>query len=274
MASGDTISCRLCAGPAQWLWSRRVLGRHDVGYYQCRLCGSLQTEAPFWLDDAYAPAGAGYDTGACQRSIDCALALSTAFELIGLDRDGAFLDFGAGAGLFARMMRDRGWDFYAHDKYARPYFMDRFEAAPHDRAWEAVTAFEVFEHLPAPADVLPEILSKARSLVIFTTSLWQDQGPDWPYLNPLEGQHVFFYSEGALEATARRHGFGYRELGFAKCFYRPQIEARLEVLRKIDLSRRAFERLLQHMQQPYVHCGRDSAELMARKLRETPATGG
>ena len=44
--SGAAFACRLCGGPATYLFSKTVLGRYDAGYFQCSRCGLTQTEEP------------------------------------------------------------------------------------------------------------------------------------------------------------------------------------------------------------------------------------
>ena len=55
--------CRLCGGPAQRRFSRIILGVHDVAYFQCVACHSLQTQKPYWLESAYQHNLAQLDTG-------------------------------------------------------------------------------------------------------------------------------------------------------------------------------------------------------------------
>lgn len=52
------------------------------------------------------------------------------------------------------------------------------------------------------------MLSLGADLIVFTTQPYEGQGPDWHYLIPCSGQHVFFYSERALAQVGEK--FGYR----------------------------------------------------------------
>ena len=54
--------CRLCGAAAEPTCVQRVLGRHDVRYYRCPACDLMQTEPPYWLDEAYARTGPSLDT--------------------------------------------------------------------------------------------------------------------------------------------------------------------------------------------------------------------
>ena len=40
-----------------------ILGVHDVAYFQCVACHSLQTQKPYWLESAYQHNLAELDTG-------------------------------------------------------------------------------------------------------------------------------------------------------------------------------------------------------------------
>lgn len=257
-----TTKCRLCAGPTKYLWRRLILRKYDVAYFQCETCGSLQTEAPYWLDEAYSYNGTASDTGACQRSLEGSLAMSAILELLEFRPDSACLDYGAGMGLYARLMRDRGWNYLAYDKYALPYYMDKFRAEPTDRKWEMISAFEVFEHLPRPGDTLRLILEAAKDYVFFATELWNvrwgAQAQSWHYLSTDDGQHVFFYTHEALEMIAQMHGYEFHNLGFVMCFARPDAREKISLLKHPDFGQRILQAFLNHQQNPYQYANADS----------------
>jgi hypothetical protein len=254
--------CRLCAGPTKQVWRHMILGKYDVGYFECDICGSLQTDEPYWLEEAYADSGTGFDTGACQRSFDCTLAMSAALELIGFPRNSECLDYGAGTGIYARMMRDRGWSYFAHEKYASPYYMDKFRAEPEDKKWAMISAFEVFEHLPTPSETFDLILGSAKDYVFFTTDLWERQGHDWVYLTPIQGHHIFFYTRRALEMAALKYCYEFHDLGFVKCFARPDSREKLSLLKRPDFGQQILHAFLRHQQNPYQYAARDHADLV------------
>src|SRR5262249_51230365 len=157
----------------------------------CTACGSLQTEPPYWLAEAYRTQGTDMDTGAAQRSLELAMRTTGLLGLLSWQRDRVALDYGAGMGLFARLMRDRGFNFFAYDRYLSPFYMDQFRADdPATLKPDLITAHEVVEHLADPAAELPAIFGRGADLVLVTTELFNDQGPDWRYLAPENGQHV------------------------------------------------------------------------------------
>jgi hypothetical protein len=232
MTGTKNVPCRLCGGETAIAFKKLVLGRHDVAYHRCADCGSLQTDIPFWLQEAYAIPGVHIDVGCASRTVKNWLGLSTMLDRLSFPRDAVALDFGAASGLLARLMRDIGYNFQSHDKFAVPSFttyhnIDSIKTT-HP---QLVTAFEVFEHLPSPRDELAEVLSLGAPLVAFTTWFCDGQTEDWIYLVPECGQHVFFYSEEAFRAFAGRHGYTLLTSSFFHVLYVPgaftseQIEA-------------------------------------------------
>ena len=45
--------CRLCKGGQKYSFSKKILNKYHVDYFKCSECGSLQTEYPYWIDEAY-----------------------------------------------------------------------------------------------------------------------------------------------------------------------------------------------------------------------------
>lgn len=116
------------------------------------------------------------------------------------------LDFGGGHGMFTRIMRDKGFDFYWRDKYAENIFARGFEFPSNEKV-EVVTAFEVFEHLEDPLGDIEEMLNSGRN-VIFSTVLLPDKIPqpdDWWYYGFDHGQHIAFYSKQTLNYIAEKY---------------------------------------------------------------------
>src|SRR5690349_19486614 len=93
------ISCRLCGGTAVLAFRKTMLGKYDVGFFRCGNCESLQSEKPYWLDEAYSPAVDAIDTGAAQRVLHC---FALAHIVIRMLHCRTALDFGGGSGLLCR----------------------------------------------------------------------------------------------------------------------------------------------------------------------------
>jgi len=273
VSGGDWAPCRLC-GAAAHFWNRkRLLNRYDVSYYLCSQCGSLETEEPYWLDVAYDVTGVGDDVGAAQRTIDVVLKTSALLDRVRMPATANCIDFGGGLGLFTRMMRDRGFNFFSYDQYAQPFFSDRYSLRSlAGTAPAVVTAFEVLEHFSSPADDLPQLFESRPALVIATTELFMGQGPDWPYFAEGTGQHVFFYSRPALNRIARRFRYALALCGGMIVFVgiaeleRLGISAKRAIaeLRMFSpgdrLMRYGLGLFVKHQQDPSEHILRDVAE--------------
>lgn len=206
--------CRLCAGPCAKAFDAEVLGRYQVGYYVCEQCGSLQTETPYWLDEAYAIPGVHIDVGQAARVIATWVRLCLFLERLNFPKAAECVDYGGSTGLLARLMRDIGYGFQPYDRYANCTFANYFKVSDFaDCRPKLITAFEVLEHFPQPAQSLQEILNKQSDLIIFSTMFYEKQGRDWFYLVPFCGQHVFFYDEIGLARFVQTFGYDLAKAG-------------------------------------------------------------
>jgi hypothetical protein len=182
----------------------QVLSRHQVHYFRCDYCGFIQTEPPYWLDDAYAAAITKSDLGLVGRNVVfsavCKALISHFF-----DATARFADYGGGYGLFVRLMRDEGYDFYRYDKYCDNLFAEGLDALRPDLpSYELVTALEVFEHLVNPLEEIGHMLQFSRN-IFFTTELVPPNNPrpnEWPYYGLEHGQHVSLYTARTLKTIA------------------------------------------------------------------------
>ena len=202
------VACKICSEAAQTLGTFKVLGKYSVEYFRCQSCNFVQTEDPYWLRDAYAAALSKNDVGLVWRNLHYAkITRSLLSTLIG--SSGSFLDYGGGSGLFVRLMRDRGLDFYWSDKYAENLLAKGFSSSDRNKdQYACVTAFEVFEHLADPINEVEQILRFSKN-IIFTTALVPSNNPGpehWWYYGLEHGQHIALYSKKTLEVMANKLG--------------------------------------------------------------------
>jgi hypothetical protein len=193
---------------------QKILYKFDVTYFICSKCEYVQTEEPYWLEEAYSSALSALDVGAVRRNKRFEVIIPAIVQMH-FNPEGKFVDYGSGHGLFVRLMRDRGYDFHWSDKYAENLFARGFEYVNTDKPVEAVTAFEVFEHLVKPCEEIAGIIN-ISSNVIFSTVLMPRSKPKpghWWYYTPETGQHIGIYSETTLRWIAKEHGLHFASNG-------------------------------------------------------------
>lgn len=204
------ISCNICNGITTEFAKTLIRKKRTARFLRCSNCGFIFVENPTWLSEAYAQPIDPSDTGYVWRNLWARDKMRDCIES-DLNPNGRFLDYAAGYGIFVRLMRDAGYDFRWSDLYCPNLFARGFEAPePLTGPYEAVTAFEVFEHLTNPTEEMKK-LSAITSCLIFSTKLVSEPAPkpdDWWYYGLENGQHIAFYSRKSLESLAAR--FGYR----------------------------------------------------------------
>ncbi len=200
-----TESCPVCGGHRDAVFSKRLLGRYDVSYLYCADCGLLQTEEPYWLEEAYSDAIADADTGLLARNTRLSRKCASLFYFL-FPKAGQFVDNAGGYGVLTRLMRDYGFDCYWHDKYCQNMFARGFEASSEQSNCAAVTAFEVLEHIQDPVEFIRTQLAQYGSDTLFlSTELYKDKPPeDWWYYATDTGQHISFYQARTLSRIAEQ----------------------------------------------------------------------
>ncbi|MCE5195251.1 MAG: methyltransferase domain-containing protein [Nitrospiraceae bacterium] len=199
--------CPVCNSMREVKFTAQILKKYNVNYLYCRKCGLLQTEKPYWLDEAYSNAISNADTGLLTRNINISKKLSALLYFC-FDRDGRYLDVAGGYGILTRLMRDIGFDFYWADQYCQNLFAQKFTIAEAEKSFSAITAVEVFEHLNDPIQFIRKCLSQmSTKTIIFSTVLFEGEPPapnDWWYYSFATGQHVSFYQRRTLFAIAEK----------------------------------------------------------------------
>jgi hypothetical protein len=202
------MKCKACGSHSEHFSNAVLLKKFDVKYYRCGNCGFVQTEEPHWLSAAYSSAISGLDAGLLSRNLFLSKVTKAVIDLF-FDKHGRFLDYGGGYGIFVRMMRDKGFDFYRYDKYCQNLFAKYFDIGLDSlMSCELVTAFEVFEHFENPSDDIKDLL-RHSSNILFSTELFPASLPKpgkWGYYGLDHGQHISFYTKKSLEEIAQRHG--------------------------------------------------------------------
>lgn len=205
-------NCKICDHEVKSLFNALILNKYKVQYYKCVNCGFIQTEPPFWLQEAYSSAITKQDVGLLMRNLFISPILSCLINHY-FDRNRNFIDYGGGYGVLTRIMRDQGYRFANYDTYCENIFSKGFdETMPNECPdYELLTSFEVFEHLVDPASELEKML-KWSSNIFFSSELQPpvvNSPNDWWYIMPETGQHIAFYTAKSLQLLGEKFGLNY-----------------------------------------------------------------
>ncbi len=209
------MKCKICNGESVHLFNAKVLTKYNADYFQCSNCAFVFPEEPYWLEESYQNALNIEDTGVLQRNLKFRNVL-TPVLLYMFGKQGKYLDWGGGYGVFTRLMRDKGLDFYWDDKYAVNVLARGFEYNQTIKI-DALTSFEVFEHLLNPIETIEEMLG-ITDTIIFSTELISNPPPtsgDWWYYSFQHGQHIAFYSRETIAFIAGKYGLHYYSNGYS-----------------------------------------------------------
>lgn len=216
------MQCRVCGSEAAPLFDTVVLHRHKVTYFECPTCAFVQTEDPYWLEEAYSSAFTTTDTSTIRRSLILGKS-AMALLYFAFNAQGKFVDYAGGYGTLARLMRDVGFDFYSTDLYAENFMAKGFDATP--GRYELATAFECFEHFVYPGQELEKILAYSDN-IFFTTQPCPTPAPaikDWWYYSPHHGQHIALYRPKTLAYLGQQYGLHYHRILNYHLFTRKRI---------------------------------------------------
>ncbi len=198
--------CRLCNGLLASQFSLKILGKYDIEYSECVDCHSLQTETPYWLDEAYGSKNlSNLDTGAVQRNLHNLAACYTILRLLNAKN---VIDIGGGDGLLCRMLRDLNINCYVKDKYATPTYAQGFTEQDFN-APDLIIGFELLEHYSNPSNDLDDLFFHSPKALLLSTAIYSNENKDWWYLAPESGQHVFFYSRKSIEMIAIKYNYAF-----------------------------------------------------------------
>lgn len=111
------MQCKICYRDNHSIFNANILNKYDIKYYHCSKCGFVQTEEPYWLGEVYNESINISDTGIMFRNLYLSK-ISTLIIFVFFNKNKKYLDFAGGYGVFTRLMRDIGFDFYWKDKYS------------------------------------------------------------------------------------------------------------------------------------------------------------
>jgi hypothetical protein len=189
------LRCGACAKAPMIFYGRELL--------HCRSCGHLQIAIPIGAKKYNEDYCHKYDcyekTVLGKRINDVRWGLVESHLLEGSTR---VLDWGCGNGSFIRSAPDgwyvRGYDINPHSGYS-----DNAELAT--EPWEAVTMWDVLEHMVYPYEFINELKTNFLFLVVPDTAGIRGTIYDWKHYRTDEHQHYF--SLASLTIMLERAGF-------------------------------------------------------------------
>lgn len=199
------MKCIICNQESQYVFDAKILNKYEIKYYQCPDCKFLHTEQPFWLDEAYSESINISDTGILLRNLNLSK-ITTLLIFFFFDKNKKYLDFAGGYGIFTRLMRDIGFDFFWKDKYSTNLVARKFEFNTKDSI-ELITSFESFEHFADPILEIERMLSISKT-ILFSTDVFENEVPgtsEWAYYGLSHGQHISFYTIETLTYIANKY---------------------------------------------------------------------
>lgn len=200
------MKCKICKSKSNNIFKTIVLNRYDVRYYKCPICEFIQTEKPYWLNEAYKYPLVDLDVGLVSRNINMSKEI---YKIItqSLTYQNKFLDFAGGNGMFVRIMRDMGLNLYYYDKYPSNIFAKNFEIKKLNskNKYEAIVALEVFEHFVNPMQEISKLFKHTNTIILSTEIIPKKllkNVDEWWYFIPEVGQHIAFYSQNTFRNIA------------------------------------------------------------------------
>ena len=182
-----------------------------IDYYLCPDCGfcfapDFASRSPAWFkENIYNGDYAKYDPEALgARAAYSARMLINAYSFA--RKDIWHLDYGCGKGHLTQLLQKAGFDSTGYDPFyhvAEPSPLNKFNL---------ITAYEVFEHVPWPLDLLDTLLFYLENpgVIIFSTLVSDGEivpglPLDWWYAAPRNG-HISLFSTKSLQHLAASRG--------------------------------------------------------------------
>lgn len=209
------VKCKICNSNSSFFDKNSVLNKYEANYFRCENCKFIQIENPFWLKESYEDVINSTDVGYVYRNVRLAKIVYLLI-FISFNKKAKFLDYGGGYGLFVRLMRDYGFDFYWDDLYCDDIFAKNFELSNlKSETFELLTAFELFEHLLNPIEEIEKMLNLSQNIFI-STELYPKSNPksgDWWYFGLEHGQHISIYSLESFKFIAKKYNLRFYSNG-------------------------------------------------------------
>ncbi len=187
-----------------------------VYYEQCESCGfCFAGEICNWPKERFAELIYNQEYKEFDPDYLSARPLANAHAVLNTFKDTAssvrHLDYGGGDGLLSKTLTEHGWNSMTWDPFAHSVINPRDLGA-----FNFITAFEVFEHVPDVHELMSHLkdLLQNPGIVIFSTllldgNIQKNARLTWWYASPRNG-HISLFSRKSLELLAAQYGFQFR----------------------------------------------------------------
>lgn len=191
--------CKVCKNKMLSFGKAKIMQKYNISYFKCETCGFICTEDPYWLEEAYQKSINITDTGILSRNLYLSKITSQIIKLF-FNNKKKYIDYAGGYGIFTRLMRDKGIDFFWKDPYSENLVARGFEASE-NCSYELLTAFEVLEHMENPLTGISQMLGYSDNILLSTYLVKSENVFDesWWYYGLEHGQHISFYTKKTLE---------------------------------------------------------------------------
>tara|TARA_A100001011_G_scaffold165279_1_gene173957 strand:+ start:16767 stop:17384 length:618 start_codon:yes stop_codon:yes gene_type:complete len=124
------------------------------------------------------------------------------------------LDWGAGSGLFVRLLRDQGFSCVGYEPYGPSQLAAAFcyKKNPLKKSYNynIVFATEVLEHINEPRKLMDNILDNTQNFIFTTQLISKNQNmKKWWYVSNDLGQHISFQSRRSLQIFCKSRNLYY-----------------------------------------------------------------
>jgi hypothetical protein len=199
----NLINCRICNSETVFTHTALNLGKYLARYHKCTFCDYWFVVNPHWLPEAYTRAISELDTGILERNLRVSHTLE--HLLPNIEPNGNFVDWAGGLGILTRLMRDKGFNYFWQDEYAKNELSPGFEWNICQKI-QVVSAIEVMEHVEDPLVFVKDVMRQTKAnTLIFSQELHKNiLDISWWYFAPETGQHISFYSKRTLNVLATK----------------------------------------------------------------------
>ena len=198
------LKCKMCSSySCQKVCEFLVLRKYKSNLIQCNKCNfNWLSNSERWLEEAYDESICITDTGIVSRSI-----FMSKFAILFLFFSNTYdkiIDWGAGSGLFVRLLRDQGFSCIGYEPYGPSQLAAAFcykkNPLKKNNNYDIVFATEVLEHVHEPRKLMDDILKNTQNLIFTTQLISKNQNmKKWWYISNDLGQHISFQSERSLQ---------------------------------------------------------------------------